>query len=270
MRPFIANTAASFLVRLLLVVLPTVLGVARVRAQEVAEPLRPSLGIFVTDVTEQTRIRYRLVVPSGAVITQIRAGGPAALVGLPLGGVIVSLDGKRIGSASDLLTVMQTFRPGDLVEVTYFEGDRIGRKMVRLTGAPAAVPLPMPREGGPPVRPEDPPLTLGRRPAGDRPILDALERTLDRVLPPGGMAEGLHDRLTPPPDPDYVDPSNLELPPPPVPDSAESAAAARDSAAGDADELTQLRRQLEQIERQVEALRRRIEQLERARTASDS
>ena len=62
----------------------------------VIEGSRPSLGISVVDVTDLTRRRFAVTVNTGAVITQIRAGSPAARAGLPLGGVIVSVNGKRI------------------------------------------------------------------------------------------------------------------------------------------------------------------------------
>lgn len=192
---------------------------------------RPTLGISVDDVSDPWRTRFGITTEHGAVITRIHEGSPAAKAGLPLGGVVVSVNGKRIGSANDIIAVIQAFRPGDEVELTYFEGDRIGRKKIRLVpGAvtPPAGLAPPPALGGTGA-PSDPPLRLGRRKPGSRPLLDALERTLDLVLPPltePGTAPGPEGDLppTPPPPPptaadaDIVPPTTtdeLPLPPPP-------------------------------------------------------
>ena len=69
-----------------------------------------------------------MTVSYGAVITQIREGSPAARAGLPLGGVIVSVNGNRVKSANAIVELIQAFRPGDEVELTYYEADRVGRK----------------------------------------------------------------------------------------------------------------------------------------------
>ena len=67
--------------------------------------------------------------------------------------------------------------------------------------------------------PADPPLRLGRRRTGGRPILDALERTLDAVLPPDGAAGSSAVPAVPPPPPSGrpADGSDDTLPPPPPP-----------------------------------------------------
>ncbi len=196
---------------------------------------RPTLGISVDDVSDLLRRRFGITAEHGAVITRIHEGSPAAKAGLPLGGVVVSVNGKRIGSANDIIAVIQAFRPGDEIEVTYFEGDRIGRKKIRLV--PAA-PTPPVVAGPPGVRPgttvpDDPPLRLGRRKPGGRPLLEALERTLDIVLPPlteSGAAPGPDGDLppTPPPPPstavdgDVMPPTDSEeLPVPPPPPNME-------------------------------------------------
>lgn len=196
---------------------------------------RPTLGISVDDVSDLLRRRFGITTEHGAVITRIHEGSPAAKAGLPLGGVVVSINGKRIGSANDIIAVIQAFRPGDEIEVTYFEGDRIGRKKIRLVpGAPIppAGLVPRATPGGT-AAPADPPLRLGRRKPGSRPLLDALERTLDVVLPPltdPGTIPGAEGdaALTPPPPPPTATEGGVvppaatdELPPPPPPPTME-------------------------------------------------
>lgn len=196
---------------------------------------RPTLGISVDDVSDLLRRRFGITTETGAVITRIHEGSPAAKAGLPLGGVVVSINGKRIGNANDIIAVIQAFRPGDEIEVTYFEGDRIGRKKIRLVpGAPVppAGLVPRATPGGT-AAPDDPPLRLGRRKPGSRPLLDALERTLDVVLPPLTDpsaipgAEGDAAPTPPPPPPAATDDGIVppattdELPPPPPPPTTE-------------------------------------------------
>jgi hypothetical protein len=246
---------------------------------------RPSLGISVADISELTRRRFGVVVDSGAVISQIREGTAAAKAGLPLGGVIVSVNGKRIGSADDIVELIRAFRPGEEIEITYFEGDRIGRKKVRLGQSVAAVATPPP----PPTRESlgesrrDPPLRLGRRRVGDRPILEALERTLDIVLPPSSAA-GADDDLPPlpPPPPSGESPADrpameIERPAPPVPRPATSDApggaatppAVKSPPRTEENELEELRRQMRLLQQQMEKLQRRIDALEAKRKESD-
>ena len=54
---------------------------------------------------------------SGAVISGVVTGGPAARAGLSQGDVITSVGGHSVGSASDLSTLMQQYKPGDGVQV---------------------------------------------------------------------------------------------------------------------------------------------------------
>ena len=176
---------------------------APAEAPTIVEGTRPSLGITVADVTELTRRRFGVTVNYGAVITQIRQGSPAARAGLPLGGVIVSVNGNRIKSANAIVELIQAFRPGDEVELTYFEADRMGHKKVRLVpDTPTAAVSP--KSAAPDVAPADrtdPPLRLGRRRIPGRPLLEALERTLDAVLPPEDAADSGPGLVVPPPPP---------------------------------------------------------------------
>ncbi len=248
----------------------------------VVQGSRPILGISVADISDLTKRRFGVTVDTGAVISNIREGTPAALAGLPLGGVIVSINGRRIGSANDIVEIVQAFRPGDDVEVTYFEGDRVGRKRIRLgRTAVAVVPATPPATEGDMAAPTEPPLQLGRR-RGERPLLDALERTLDAVLSPTPEARSPEDAAPlPPPTPGAgpTDPQAADMIPPPVPPTApgeadadlpavelEPPAANLPAPTGDAKELEELRSQAQTLQKQLELLLRRIEELEQKET----
>ncbi|AIJ24322.1 S1C family serine protease [Amycolatopsis methanolica] len=58
---------------------------------------------------------------SGALVQQVVPGGPADDAGLVAGDVIVALDGRAVGSATDLTAVMDTLHPGDQVAVTWLD-----------------------------------------------------------------------------------------------------------------------------------------------------
>ncbi|GAB3575073.1 trypsin-like peptidase domain-containing protein [Amycolatopsis endophytica] len=58
---------------------------------------------------------------SGALVQQVVSGGPADNAGLTAGDVITGLDGRAIGSATDLTAVMDTLHPGDHVTVTWLD-----------------------------------------------------------------------------------------------------------------------------------------------------
>jgi S1-C subfamily serine protease len=54
---------------------------------------------------------------SGALISGVVSGSPAATAGLSQGDVITSIDGHSVTSASDLTALLQQYKPGDSVQV---------------------------------------------------------------------------------------------------------------------------------------------------------
>jgi len=129
----------------------------------------PSLGITVDALTDEARTNYGLTVRRGALITHVRPGTPADRAGLPVGGVVVALDGRRIDSANDLVTAVSAAQPGQEIELSYYEGNRFGRKTIRLAPASApAAPGSLPRASG------------GM--SGERSMLGQVERRVDNFV----------------------------------------------------------------------------------------
>lgn len=138
----------------------------------------PSLGITVDELTEEARTAYGLTPRHGALITAVRAGSPADRAGLPVGGAVVRLGNRPIASADDLVTAIRTARPGQEIELGYYEGADYTRKTIKLApSTSAAAPGSLPR-------------VPGAMPAGDRPLIGRVERMVENFGRGGSGGSG--------------------------------------------------------------------------------
>ena len=138
---------------------------------------RASLGITVLPLTPEAREKNGLTVNRGAFISAIRQDSPADRAGLPLGGVIVAIDGRRIDTADELVQIIRGARPGQELELTYYQGDKLARKTVKLAPTVDAATIPI-GSGG----------LVGPGPAGgpgiigpDRPFLRRVEKIVGGI-----------------------------------------------------------------------------------------
>jgi putative serine protease PepD len=74
---------------------------------------------------------------TGAAISQVRAGTPAARAALRAGDVVTAAAGTRINSASELRAIINAHRPGDTISVTYMRGGQSHTVSVKLAARPA-------------------------------------------------------------------------------------------------------------------------------------
>jgi hypothetical protein len=137
-----------------------------------------SLGIKVAPPNESGAPGART--RRGALIASVNQGSPADLAGLKAGALIVQMDGRSINSDDDLVAAIRAARPFQEVELTYYEGDRLGRKLVRLgqAGGGSAPPAP----GGVASGGTSPPAAPGlgqRAPAGRAPLINRVEQLVD-------------------------------------------------------------------------------------------
>jgi hypothetical protein len=233
----------------------------------------------VVDNGPAVRRRYGLAALGGAVIRSIHEGGPAAQYGLPIGAAIVAVDGQVVQSADDLVRTLQTYSPGDVVELKYYEQDRMGRKRVRLGGSsvlarpehppvaaapPAAAPADGPAGTGS-AGEDEPPLRLGQG-REDRPLLNRLGRALEGILPPAATdqlpaAEPAEPRVRRPP-----------IASPDAPRPAAPAAEVEQPGWAEEEDMVQLWKHVQSLHQQVARLQERVEQLEQelARRAAPS
>ncbi|QDU29808.1 putative periplasmic serine endoprotease DegP-like precursor [Anatilimnocola aggregata] len=146
---------------------------------------RASLGVSVVPVTEQTRAANGLQSTRGALVAAVRPGGPADRAGIPVGSVIVAIDGQRVNAAEDLVGVIAVSRPGQEVELSYYRGATLTRKTVRLSPTVLDARA-MPAAPGPAV--SSPPAIGGilGGAAGDRPLVRRVGEVLDNFARPAG------------------------------------------------------------------------------------
>ncbi|MFI5052911.1 MAG: S1C family serine protease, partial [Acidimicrobiia bacterium] len=112
-------------------------------AKTIIEQLRQGkqpafLGVNTQNVDQAKADGHTVSASSGAYVVKVGSGTPAATAGIQIGDVIVSFDGKSVGSAAELGGVVRQHKPGDSVEI---ELDRNGKKVTvtaTLTEAPSS------------------------------------------------------------------------------------------------------------------------------------
>jgi putative serine protease PepD len=84
-------------------------------SQEIIDTGKATVPIMGVELAIQTKVE-------GAVVQGITKGGPADKTGLKIGDVIVKANGRTIHSDSELVIVIRSQNPGDIVEVETLEG----------------------------------------------------------------------------------------------------------------------------------------------------
>ena len=82
----------------------------------------PGLGMRVTSVTPELQARFGLRAPNGALVVQVDAGGPADLVGIRTGDVVLQVERRAIRTAEDLVGASDWFRDADMVPLYIARG----------------------------------------------------------------------------------------------------------------------------------------------------
>ncbi|HVV23787.1 MAG TPA: trypsin-like peptidase domain-containing protein [Pseudonocardiaceae bacterium] len=82
------------------------------------------LGVKVEDNTP-TQGGQPSILPNGALITQVTAGGPADKAGLKAGSVVVKADGRQVTSSDGLVAAVHAAAPGDKMTLTMSNGSTV-------------------------------------------------------------------------------------------------------------------------------------------------
>jgi serine protease Do/serine protease DegQ len=93
---------------------------------EHGEVKRGRLGAQGQDLTPQLAQAFDLALTSGIIITQIENGSPAHKAGLLVGDVVVSANGRKIRTASDIHNLVGLLRIGQSIDlVLYRQGEQV-------------------------------------------------------------------------------------------------------------------------------------------------
>jgi S1-C subfamily serine protease len=83
---------------------------------------RAFLGVSADPLTPRQAVALGLPPTTGAIVTGINPGTPAAQVGIRVGDVITKVNDQAIDQQHPLQSVMVKFRPGDKVRLTIIRG----------------------------------------------------------------------------------------------------------------------------------------------------
>lgn len=92
---------------------------------------RAYLGVSITDISEDMSSFYND--NYGALITGVEDNSPAAKSGLKRGDLIISVNGKKIQSASELKNTIGSYAPGRVVNIKFLRDKKIDIINVTLT-----------------------------------------------------------------------------------------------------------------------------------------
>nr|WP_245650813.1 Do family serine endopeptidase [Thauera butanivorans] len=81
---------------------------------------RGRIGVAIQEVTRDLADGFGLPDASGALVSSVEPGGPAARAGLLQGDVIVRFAGKAVDASSDLPRIVAAVQPGESVEVEMY------------------------------------------------------------------------------------------------------------------------------------------------------
>jgi len=98
--------------------------------------VRPWIGIGVYTVDSSVASMYNLPVDKGVLITEVASGSPAAKAGLKAGDIITKVEEKEIISVDELLTLVNTYKVGQTVEITFWRDSDQKTSSVTLAESP--------------------------------------------------------------------------------------------------------------------------------------
>lgn len=93
---------------------------------------RAFLGISIQDLDAETARELNLPNAEGALINRIASGGAAEDAALEIGDVIISVNGSKVRSTSELQEYVGRFRPGESVSIEYWRNAKKRSNRVQL------------------------------------------------------------------------------------------------------------------------------------------
>jgi S1-C subfamily serine protease len=85
---------------------------------ENGEAVHPYLGVYLSDLTQETASRFKSPVDSGALIEKVEPGSPADDAGIQRGDIVTAAGSEEVRSSGDLLSALRDYMPGEKVRLT--------------------------------------------------------------------------------------------------------------------------------------------------------
>ena len=82
------------------------------------EAVHPYLGVYLSDLTQETASRFGSPVDSGALIEEVEPGSPADDAGIQRGDIVTAAGSEEVRSSGDLLSALRNYMPSDTVRLT--------------------------------------------------------------------------------------------------------------------------------------------------------
>jgi len=98
--------------------------------------VRPWIGIGVYTVDSWVASMYNLAVDKGVLITKVISGSPAEKAGFKAGDIITKVEEKEITSVDELLTLVNTYKVGQTVKITFWRDSDQKTASVTLAESP--------------------------------------------------------------------------------------------------------------------------------------
>lgn len=204
------------------------------------------LGVLVNDLTPAFRAQFGQRINRGAAVTSVTQGSPAWTAGIRAGDCISEFAQRPVGNADDMISLLGSLRPGQLIEVIYYRGVIRRATQITLAGQPGNSFANAPKQEK--SRPNNSaPLGAPRIPVNPKttaPIANGPKME----LPPFLLPEDRDTGNTPPSD-DGKRPNN---PPTTPPRDANQRIAQLEQT------VSELRQELDQKNRQIEEMQKRL------------
>ncbi|HEX3032603.1 MAG TPA: trypsin-like peptidase domain-containing protein [Bacillota bacterium] len=97
---------------------------------------RPWMGLALVSKAEAAQ--YGIDFPRGMLVIRVVPGSPAADADVREKDIVTSLEGKTVNDLNQINTILQSKKPGELVEITLVRGNEILKTMIRLAEIPSA------------------------------------------------------------------------------------------------------------------------------------
>ena len=103
---------------------------------ENGEAVHPYLGVYLSDLTQDTASKFGSPVDSGALVAKVESDGPADAAGIQRGDVVTAAGSEEVRSSGDLLSALRNYLPGDTVGLKVLRNDEKTTLQVNLAKRP--------------------------------------------------------------------------------------------------------------------------------------